>query len=320
MHVTRIPPGLRLTQLAETDVPDTTELVAAVEHEFFGRSETNQPEILGTLRAPELNGSKGTAALWDGEHLVAVLLAYDELEHHESLYLDLFVHPEADRRRDISECLLTAAGRYGRSLGAAGSTWLKGDNFAGDTAVVAAFTNLGYAYHRTYLRMRRDYPPAPPPLPAPESFTVRTWSQDDWQDLHRVISAAFVDHYDYHPVPFEVFQGNVLHQTTDRAQWRLAFVDDACVGVCMGSNRYAVHGLGYVESLAVLREYRGRGIARHLLLDAFARDAAAGRTGTALHCDAANPTGATALYESVGMHRDQEYAARRARLDDVTSG
>ena len=32
-------------------------------------------------------------------HLVAVLLAYDELEHHESLYLDLFVHPEADRRR-----------------------------------------------------------------------------------------------------------------------------------------------------------------------------------------------------------------------------
>ena len=37
----------------------------------------------------------------------------------------------------------------------------------------------------------------------------------------------------------------------------------------MGSNRFAVHGLGYVESLAVLREYRGRGIARHLLDEAF---------------------------------------------------
>ena len=51
-----------------------------------------------------------------------------------------------------------------------------------------------------------------------------------------------------------------------------------------------------------------------LLRDAFHRDAGLGFTGTALHCDATNPTGATQLYESVGMQRDQYYLAWRAGL------
>jgi len=66
--------------------------------------------------------------------------------------------------------------------------------------------------------------------------------------------------------------------------------------------------------LSVLREYRGRGVAKFLLRDAFHRDAGLGFTGTALHCDATNPTGATQLYESVGMQRDQYYLAWRAGL------
>jgi len=138
--------------------------------------------------------------------------------------------------------------------------------------------------------------------------------QTDWPAIHDVITTAFMDHYDFHPEPFEVFRENFVDETTDFGQWRLAFDGDRCVGLCLGSRRYAAHRLGYVASLAVLREYRGRGIARFLLYDAFARDASLGWTGTSLHCDATNPTGATALYESVGMVRDQRYTAWRARL------
>ena len=46
---------------------------------------------------------------------------------------------------------------------------------------------------------------------------------------------------------------------------------------------------------------RGRGLAKFLLRDQFARDAAAGRTGTTLHVDTNNPTPALGLYLSVGM-------------------
>jgi ribosomal protein S18 acetylase RimI-like enzyme len=137
---------------------------------------------------------------------------------------------------------------------------------------------------------------------------------DDWRDVYEVIQSSFLDHYDFHPRPFDVFQQDMLDETADLGQWRLVFADGTCVGVCLGSNRYAAHRLGYVASLGVLREHRGRGIARFLLRDAFHRDAGLGFTGTSLHCDATNPTGATQLYESVGMQRDQFYVAWRAPL------
>jgi ribosomal protein S18 acetylase RimI-like enzyme len=58
---------------------------------------------------------------------------------------------------------------------------------------------------------------------------------------------------------------------------------------------------GYVGLLGVPEKARGRGLAKFLLRDAFAVDAAAGRVGTILHVDTNNPTPALGLYHSVGM-------------------
>ena len=57
------------------------------------------------------------------------------------------------------------------------------------------------------------------------------------------------------------------------------------------------------KHLGVLREGRGRGVAKALLHASFARYAADGRAAVKLHVDADSPTGATHLYESVGMYR-----------------
>ncbi|MEZ5089508.1 MAG: GNAT family N-acetyltransferase [Micropruina sp.] len=59
----------------------------------------------------------------------------------------------------------------------------------------------------------------------------------------------------------------------------------------------------YVANLGVLRSGRGRGVAKALLHAAFARAQADGRAAVRLHVDAESPTGATRLYESVGMYR-----------------
>jgi len=61
---------------------------------------------------------------------------------------------------------------------------------------------------------------------------------------------------------------------------------------------------GYIGRLAVVPDSRGKGLAKFLLRDTFAHDAAAGRTGTILHVDTSNPTPAVPLYISVGMHPD----------------
>ena len=59
--------------------------------------------------------------------------------------------------------------------------------------------------------------------------------------------------------------------------------------------------VGWVDWLAVLGSHRGRGIAPALLHRSFAAFAARGLRRVRLNVDAQNVTGATAVYERVGM-------------------
>jgi ribosomal protein S18 acetylase RimI-like enzyme len=57
-----------------------------------------------------------------------------------------------------------------------------------------------------------------------------------------------------------------------------------------------------------LREFRGRGLGRALLLTAFAEFHRRGERKVSLGVDASNPSGAVALYESVGMSTHHQAA------------
>jgi ribosomal protein S18 acetylase RimI-like enzyme len=58
---------------------------------------------------------------------------------------------------------------------------------------------------------------------------------------------------------------------------------------------------GWVDELGVLVSHRGRGIGEALLRRSFGVFAGRGVRHVLLNVDAENPTGATALYERVGM-------------------
>lgn len=312
MFVNRLP-GLRVGELSRANAGELVQLVADMERRFFGQSQTNPPEVLGTLAAPELHGTRGTAGVWQDGRLVAALLAYDALEHEQTLALDLFASP-CSRRAEIVRRLLAGARAYGASRGPRIGDWLKVETFGGDDELAAAVADDGYRQHRVYLRMRLDFDRDGEPAVLPAGFTTRVMTTADWPAIHTVITAAFRDHYDFHPLPLDLVQQQYDTETTDYSRWQLVFQGSELVGLGIASNRYAEQGLGYVDTLAVLREARGRGIATFLLRHAFEGDRARGLRGTALHCDATNPTGAARLYEAVGMRRDQHYDAWRARL------
>jgi ribosomal protein S18 acetylase RimI-like enzyme len=59
---------------------------------------------------------------------------------------------------------------------------------------------------------------------------------------------------------------------------------------------------GWVDMLAVLEDFRGRGIGGALLESAFHVFRAHGYGQVALNVDSDNPTGATNFYEAHGMH------------------
>jgi ribosomal protein S18 acetylase RimI-like enzyme len=86
--------------------------------------------------------------------------------------------------------------------------------------------------------------------------------------------------------------------------WLLAFEGDRLVGGSLNAIRV---GRGYVNDLGVLREARKRGLAAHLLYRSFEMFKERGLTEGALFVDAQNPTGATRLYERVGMYVAREY-------------
>ena len=115
-----------------------------------------------------------------------------------------------------------------------------------------------------------------------------------------MIDEAFEDHWDHHPEPFERWAEDWAQGAGyDPSLWRLAWADERLVGALTA----AAHGdQGWVTLLGVRAEARGRGIAAALLRRAFEGFATRGVRSVVLAVDAANPTGATALYERVGMH------------------
>lgn len=152
---------------------------------------------------------------------------------------------------------------------------------------------------------------------AARGYTLRPFrdTEAELRGLHEAHSAAFLDHFDFTPVDLETWLGYVTGGTNDRAQWLVAERDGRIVAYAQGSNRYAAEGSGYVASIGVIREHRGQGPARALLRARTGDDVASGLISTMLHVDAESPTGATALYESVGMVVDSELVGFHRPLD-----
>ncbi len=141
--------------------------------------------------------------------------------------------------------------------------------------------------------------PEPPP-----GITIRKATDDATRrDAHELHAESFVDHFGYVRRPYEEWVQR--HETTATFDWPqlwVADLDGRPVGFCDRTDQFVEdEDCGYVQSIGVVSDARGRGIAAYLLRRAFAVDAADGRVGTLLHVDSNNTTPAVGLYESVGM-------------------
>jgi ribosomal protein S18 acetylase RimI-like enzyme len=145
--------------------------------------------------------------------------------------------------------------------------------------------------------------PEPPELTAGVELTVVDGSESGARSLYQVLDRAFADHFGAEPTPYDEWLAQALRYCPDRTLWWLARVDGApAAGLC-GCPRASA---GYIASVGTLREFRGRGVARALILAAFAEFHRRGHRCIALNVDATNPTGAVGLYESLGMRRQRE--------------
>jgi mycothiol synthase len=166
---------------------------------------------------------------------------------------------------------------------------------------------LGFLPERTFFRLARAVDPDEQFAAPAAGIHIRPGgdTEDDRRVMHRILETAFADHFNQHDRAFdEWWTDQRNHAGLDLSRWRIAELDNVPVGATTATDRYIDQNDGYIGSLGVLREGRGRGVAKALLAATFASYRDAGRSRVLLHVDSESPTDATRLYESVGMTQD----------------
>lgn len=317
--VVSLPAGFRARSGTAADAGAYLAIVQRVDLACCGESTSTLEECLDDITSPTLDAQRGSVVI-EGAHgtVVAVMNCFNELAHGRGLFADTFIDPQLDA--PVADALADALVAAARAYAAAIASTLPGiaplvktGLYANDRAFRGALERAGFEQHRVHWRMRIDHAAVVQPVPLPAGVTLRGHTGDgaDWATAHSVLNAAFADYYDFHPRPFDVWLEEMTSAIHSIELWGFACIDGLVVGACVRNLRYASNGFGYIAGLGVLREHRGRGIAKALLADAFAADARAGLSGTLLHGDSTNPTGAMRLYEQMGMRADREYLAYR---------
>jgi ribosomal protein S18 acetylase RimI-like enzyme len=204
----------------------------------------------------------------------------------------------ADQGRGLGSALLEEVTRRAerfRALADPPGQAIQGLTLVGVAEIDALMTAHGFRPARYFLQLEAELKDRPAP-PAPVTgVDLRGYVAGDLASAHGCIAAAFEDTWG-DPFPgLEEWQRGI----DDTSLWSVATAAGAVVGVVTVVLDPPDHG--YVAELGVLAAWRGRGVGEALLRTALGSIHAAGLGGARLHVDADSLTGATRLYERVGM-------------------
>ncbi len=185
-------------------------------------------------------------------------------------------------------------------LGEAGAARIHQVAFAVDRGAAALLLGRGYREVRRFYEMTIEHETPPPAAALPDGFTVETLDVAEAAAFYEAIDEAFNDHWEHHSRGFDEWWARHSGDPDfDPTMWFLIRDgDEIAAAVRNEPNR---NGGGCVAALGVRRPWRGRGFGRALLLHTFGEFFRRGVARVSLGVDSESPTGATKLYESVGM-------------------
>lgn len=171
----------------------------------------------------------------------------------------------------------------------------------------------GYRPLRYFYRMRRDLREPIPEAALPAGLTLRRYTPDLEQPLFAAHNEAFADHWGFEPILFTEWQQFFIRAESFRPEFTLLVFDGDQIAAYSFNRVHAADnarlGVNYahIGSLGTRRPWRKRGLASCLLAESMRLFRAAGYTHATLGVDAANPTGAVALYERLGFQAVRRY-------------
>jgi ribosomal protein S18 acetylase RimI-like enzyme len=301
----------RLRPITAQDAQDVLELVILNDIAELGEPSTTMSEVEADVTSDRLF-AVGI------DHPGGGLAAYAWVEHPpevSKVYADVIVRPGGGA--EIAQPLLEWSRRKATEIAPDLGLYMFAGS--GNQSKTRLFAEAGGRVIRTFYRMAIDldpeHPVEVPPLGAGVAVRGVTSDEADLRSMYHVIDTAFLDHFGGEHESYEEWVRHAVSgPTADMSLWWLATVDGE-----PASGLYAAElpNAGHVETLGTLRDYRGRGLGRALLLTSFAEFQRRGYRKATLGVDASSPTGAVGLYESVGMRVVHE--GWRYEFDPVTT-
>jgi GNAT superfamily N-acetyltransferase len=274
------------------DAGAVAELVIAYERSVYGETTYSLSDLEAEWEVLDL--ARDALVLVDGDRVVG----YGTLHDRGELWrVDGYVHPD-EQGRGLGTELVAVLESIAAERGA---RRIQNAVLEPDAAGRRLLAGLGYRTVRIFREMRIELD-GPPERPAwPDGLVPDDFDADrDAVTFHSAQQEAFADHWENRPREFGEWRR--YHIETDRfdpSLWGVVRAgNEIAAGAICEANRY---GGGWVGVLFTRRPWRGQGVGRALLRDAFRNFWERGETSVGLGVDAEGETGAFQLYESAGM-------------------
>jgi mycothiol synthase len=296
--------GALVALINDTDAHDKLERATTVE------------ELAHEMGFPTASPETDCFLAWAGDRLVGYTDLYvrkgdAQLDAECAIYCWGVVHP-GWRRRGLGRRLLEAA--YSRATECLPEIEVRRVKFQCtcrdvEAGRIALYEGFGMERVRYFVNLARTLNGNLPPVEVPEGIRLRTYNSEcDAEMVFEVDDTAFRDHWGHSSGNFTDFVhwSNLPYMRPEL--WYLAEDENSGQVVGLGLNvvdpawiEQTGRQEGYVDTLAVLREHRRRGLGTALLAQSLHVLHDAGMTAAHLHADAENLTGAVRLYERMGF-------------------
>ena len=260
----------------------------------------------------------------DGEAVAYARVFWNDLVEGGRSYENFgFVHP-AWRRRGIGGAMHRHNEARLREIAAehpdVSPKWFGSEGIDTDAGNTVLLLGSGYTAARFFYEMVAPSLEGVTRPPMPEGLEARPVTREQYRTIWEASAEAFRDHWgqaEWAEVDWERF--DVDPDNEDPRFWRIGWDGDEVAGVIIttvlaAENEKFDRARVYVASVSVRRPWRRRGLARALLAGSLVAARGEGFTSASLDVDTDSPTGATALYESLGFRPERTSTAYRKPL------
>lgn len=304
----KLPEGYRTRAIVPEDRPAIAALLADVDRDLLGEVDMEEEDLADEWGRPRFDfardhllvlGPGGTMAgyawAWERDPGRVVVGWASPHPDHTVLYPHLLAWIES-RAAEIAVPTLWVA------------------VYENEADMTVLLQRGGYAPIRYFWRMARPIRGDEAALDPPPGIRLRGFEPDaDARAAHAAIQEAFREHWGSRDEPFDEWAADHLAgEGYDPSLWTVAEDDGEVVGVLTGQR---TGDRGWIGQLGVRDAWRRRGVGAALLRQAFATFARRGFTEALLSVDSENATGATRLYERVGMRSKFRFDFYEKRLN-----